>query len=113
MPRIHELLTDQPDHGDKHVRKVGDIHVGNRYMKIYPNGAIEEWLVVKGPGLAKSIGDDITSQLPGICDESCVIVNVKRSYRSMQENEIKFLADAGVVPYSNRGWSQAYLVRID
>ena len=113
MPRIHELLTDQPDHGDKHVRKVEDICIGNRYMKIYPNGATEEWEIVAGPGTAKDIGDDITSQLPGICDESCILVKVKRSYRSAQENEIKFLADAGVVPYSNQSWSQAYLVRID
>lgn len=107
------FLAEQPDHGEGHIRKVEDLAVGMTVRKLYPNGMEEHWEIVRGPMLYSALVDSMSISL--LDNEWCVVAKVKRQYTQIIREEVRFLADAGVVPYTGKrlSWSKAYLVRVD
>ena len=110
MAKMTTHLESQPDHGDMHIRKLEDIKPSMRVVKHYPNGNSEEWEILKGPIRYYRITDDVFDSMR---DEWCVVVNVKRQHDRRIYEEVKFLADAGIVPYLDGGFASAYLMRVD
>ena len=112
---IYSHLKEQPDHGDRHIRKVEDITIGMRIRKVYPTGDTEDWEISRGPALYSAIDNPSLRDTSQLRDEWCVmaVINRPHNMRATRIEELKFLSDAGVVPYSRNTWSRAYLVRID